>query len=57
MNSKITFIIEAINSVNGGAFVVAAKQEKIFGILDFIGHQKADGFEGLFASVHIVSQK
>ena len=35
-NRKLTFIIEAIDSINARTFVIATKQEKILWILDFV---------------------
>ena len=31
------FIVESVDAVNAGAFVVAAEQKEIFGVLDFVG--------------------
>ena len=53
----LTFVIEAINSVDTGALVVAPEQEKVFWVLDLVGEEEADGLEGLFASVYVVTQE
>lgn len=37
--------------------MVAAQNEEVFGILDFVGEQEADGFEALFAAIHIVAEE
>lgn len=46
---SFTFIIKAIDSVDGCAFVVAPEQKKVFRILDFIRQQQTDGFQTLFS--------
>lgn len=53
----LTLVIKAINAVDGSALVVAPKQEKVFWVFDFVGQQKADGFQGLLPSIHIVPQE
>jgi len=35
--------------------VVAAEDIKVLGVLDFVGEEEADGFQGLFAAVHVVA--
>lgn len=55
--SSFAFVVEAIDSVDGGTFVVSTKDEEVFWILDLVGKKQAYRFERLFASVDIVSQK
>ena len=33
---KRTFVVKAVNSVDRGALMVAAKDEKVFGVLDLV---------------------
>lgn len=33
---RLTFVVEAVNSVDGCAFVIASEDEEIFGIFDFV---------------------
>jgi hypothetical protein len=35
-----TFVIEAVDSVDTGAFMVTAENEEVFGVLDFICEEK-----------------
>lgn len=51
------FIIETIDSVDGCALVVPTEDEEIFGVLDLVCEEKADGFEGLLATVNVVSEE
>ena len=37
--------------------MIASQDEEILGILDLICQEKADGFQGLFPSIYVVSQK
>lgn len=53
----LTFIIEAVDSVDGGAFVVPAQQEEVLRVLDLVCQQEADGLQRLFTSIHVVAQK
>lgn len=37
--------------------MVAAKQEEILRIFDFVGEQQADGLQRLLATIHIVAEE
>jgi hypothetical protein len=37
--------------------VVAAKQEEIFRIFDFVGEQEADGLQRLLTTIHIIAEE
>lgn len=51
------FVVESVNAVDAGAFMVAAQQEKVFRIFDFVGKEQANNLERLLAPIHVVSQK
>lgn len=53
----LTFIIEAIYTVDACAFVIASQDEKVFRVFDLVSEQKANSLQGLFSSVYIVSEK
>ena len=53
----VTFVVEAINTVNTGALVVAPQHEEILGVLDFVCQHEADGLDGLFPPVNVVAQE
>ena len=42
--SSLAFIIEAIDSVDAGAFMVSSKKEEVFRVFDFISEKQADSF-------------
>lgn len=37
--------------------MVAPEQEKVLWVFDLVGKQKANGFQGLFPSVYIITQE
>ena len=37
--------------------MVSTEEEEILGVLDLVGQEKADGLQGLLASVHVVTQE
>ena len=39
---QLTFVIEPVDSVNTGAFVVASQQKEVFWVLDFVCEQEAN---------------
>ena len=55
--SSLTFIIEPIDSIDGGAFMVASEEEEVLRVLDLISQQQAHCLKTLLSSVYIVSQE
>ena len=37
--------------------MVASEEEKVLRVLDLVGQQQTDGFQRLFASIHVVTKK
>ena len=54
---SFAFVVEAIDAVDRSAFVIPTEDEKIFRVFDLVGKQQTDRFEGLLASVYVVTQK
>ena len=52
---SLTFIIEAIDTVNTGALVVATQHEEICWIFDFIRKEEDDALQTLLATVDVVA--
>lgn len=55
--SSLALVVEAIDTVDGGALVVAAQDEEVLGVFDLIGQEQADGLQRLLTSVDIVTQE
>ena len=53
----LALVVEAVDPVDRGALVVAAQDEEVFGVLDLVGEEQADGLERLLASVNVVTQE
>lgn len=53
----LALIVESVDTVDRSTLVVAAENEEVLGVLDLVGQQKADGLEGLFASIYIVTEE
>lgn len=52
-----TLVVKPVNAVDGCAFMVPPKNEKVFGILDFVGEEKANGLERLLPAIDVVAQE
>ena len=52
-----TLVVEAVNAVDAGAFVVAPEDEKVLRVLDLVGKEEADRLHALLASVDVVAQE
>lgn len=55
--SSLALIVETVDSVDGSAFMISSQDEEVLWVFDFVCQQKADGLEGLFASIYVVTEK
>lgn len=55
--ASLALVVEAVDAIYGGALVVASQQEEILRILDLVGEQETDRFEGLFATIDVVAEE
>lgn len=55
--SSFALVIEPVNAIDRCTLVIAAKDEEILGILDFVCKQQTDGLQRLLAAVDIISQE
>lgn len=53
----LTFVVEAVDAVDGGALVVPPQKEEVLRVLDLVGQQQADGLQRLLAAVHVVAEE
>lgn len=53
----LALVVEPVDPVDGRAFVIAAENEEVFGILDLIGKEEADGLERLLAAIDVVAEE
>jgi len=54
---SLALVVEPVDPVDGSTFVIATQDEEVFGVLDLVGKQKADGLERLLSAVDIVSKE
>lgn len=55
--TTLALVIETVDTVDGGALVVAAQNEKVLRVLDLVCQQKADGLKRLLATIHVVAKE
>jgi hypothetical protein len=55
--SSLAFVVEPVDAVDAGAFVVATENEEVLGVLDLVCEEQADGFQRLLAAVDIVTEE
>lgn len=55
--AALALVVETVDAVDGGALVVSSQDEEVLGVLDLVREQKADGLEGLLASVDVVTEE
>lgn len=54
---SLTLVIEPIDSINGGTFMIASEEKEILGVFDLVGKHETDGFEALFAPINVVAEE
>ena len=53
----LALVVETVDSIDGGALVVAAEKEEVLGVLDFVCQQQADCLQTLLAAVNIIPKE
>ena len=53
----LAFIIEAVDSINLCAFMIASKKEEVLRILDLIAEKETNRLDGLLSSVDVVAKE
>lgn len=55
--SPFALVVKTIYPVYAGAFVIAAQQEEVLRIFDFVCQQQAYRLQGLLPSVNVITQE
>jgi hypothetical protein len=55
--ATLALVVEAIDSVDRGALVVTSEDEEVFGVLDLVGKEQANGLKRLLTSVDVVTEE
>ena len=55
--SSFALIVEAIDTIDLGALVIAAEQEEVLGVLDLVAQKQAHSLDRLLSTVDVVTQK
>jgi hypothetical protein len=55
--AALALIVKSVNTINGCALVVASEEEEVLRVLDLVGQEEAHGFEGLLATINVITQE
>lgn len=55
--SSLALVVEAVDAVDRGAFVVTTEDEEVLWVFDLVRKQEADRLQRLLSSVDIVAQE
>lgn len=55
--TTLALVVEAVDAVDAGAFVVASEDEEVLGVLDLVGKQEADSLQRLLSAIDVVAQE
>jgi hypothetical protein len=53
--SSLAFIIEAINTIDGGTLMITPQNKEIFWVFDLVRQKEADCFQRLFTTVNVIA--
>lgn len=53
----LAFIVETVNTVDTGTLVVSTEDKEVLRILDLVREQKADGLQGLLATIDVIPEE
>ena len=53
----LALVVEAVDTVDGRAFVVAPQDEEVLGVLDLVGEEQADSLERLLATIYVIAKE
>jgi hypothetical protein len=55
--ATLALVVESIDAVDRGALVVTSEDEEVFGVLDLVGEEQADGLKRLLTSVDVITEE
>lgn len=55
--SSLALVVEAVDAVDRGAFVITAEDEEVLWVFDLVRKQEADRLQRLLSSVDVVTQE
>lgn len=53
----LALIVETVDPGDVGAFVVAAEEEEVLGVLELVAHQKQNSLKGLLSAINVVAEE
>jgi hypothetical protein len=55
--SSFTLIVKSIDTVDRSTFMIAAENEKVLRVLDFVGQKETNRFKRLFSTINVVPKE
>ena len=55
--ATLALIVEAVDAVDRGAFMVAAQNEEVLRVFDLVREEQADCLEGLLPAVYVIPEE
>ena len=55
--APLALVVESVDAVEGGAFVVASEEEEVLRVLDLEAEEQHHRLYALLGSVHVVAQE
>ena len=55
--ASLTLVVEAVYTIDRGAFMIATENEKVLGVFDLVCKKQADSLQRLLASIHVITKE
>ena len=55
--ASLAFVVEAVNTVDLGTFVVSSEKEEVLGVLNFVAKKQTHRLDRLLSSVDVIAQE
>jgi len=55
--ASLALVVKAVDSSNGGAFMVAPQKEEVLWVLHLVTEEKGDGLQALLATINVVAKE
>jgi len=55
--TSLAFVVEAVNTVDLGTFMVSSEEEEVLGVLNFVAKKQTHRLDRLLSSVNVIAQE
>ena len=57
LHDMLTLVVEPVNAIDGGAFMIAAQNEKVLRVPDLVAQEQDDHLDALLPAVDVIAEE